>query len=140
VDVAAALQTEASADAPTARAPLIARAVWALGGAAVRAAAAILLVTLTQNTGEHRGEVLRRGLPGTPGRGRSQNWYNPVDHRVTYALCIGVSGYGDPDLPDLRYAHRDAAAVASVLANENVANVHPERLLRTMARPEDGSA
>jgi protein O-mannosyl-transferase len=38
-----------------------------------------------------------------------------TDQRATWAVVIGISDYQDPDIPDLRFAHRDAEAFANFL-------------------------
>ncbi|MBK8492539.1 MAG: caspase family protein [Saprospirales bacterium] len=34
---------------------------------------------------------------------------------ATYAVVVGISDYQSPDIPDLRFAHRDAQAFADLL-------------------------
>jgi len=34
---------------------------------------------------------------------------------LTYAIVVGISNYQDPEIPDLKYAHRDAEAYAAFL-------------------------
>lgn len=44
------------------------------------------------------------------------------------AMVIGISEYQDPDIPDLRFAHRDAEAFARYLQIRPVDKVKPENL------------
>lgn len=44
------------------------------------------------------------------------------------AMVVGISEYQDPDIPDLRFAHRDAEAFADYLKNRPVDKVKPEHL------------
>ncbi len=51
--------------------------------------------------------------------------YNPYQ---TYAIVVGVSNYQDPEIPDLKYAARDAASFAAFLQSPSGGGVPRENI------------
>ncbi|MCK6692835.1 MAG: tetratricopeptide repeat protein [Thermoanaerobaculia bacterium] len=57
-------------------------------------------------------------VPNTSGKGAAPlatHRSSLITHHSTRAVVIGISDYHDPEIPDLRFAHRDAEAFANFL-------------------------
>ncbi len=52
----------------------------------------------------------------------------PNTQSRTYAVVVGISDYQDEDIPDLRFANKDAEAFASFLQSPSGGNLPPENL------------
>ncbi len=58
---------------------------------------------------------------------------------TTYAVVVGISDYQDDDIPDLKFAHRDASSFADWLASESGGSL-PETHLRLLMNEEATNA
>jgi uncharacterized caspase-like protein len=97
----------------------------ALFGAASNAEGMVTLATcfayvrsrLQEEDGPHRqSPVLVSNLTSEPVlTGKAVNWKSALGRRM--ALCVGIDHYSANQLPDLRFAERDASRTAEVLAN-----------------------
>lgn len=59
---------------------------------------------------------------------QAQSLMDP-DANVTRAIVVGISDYQNPEIPDLNYAHKDAAAFADYLRSEGGGQVAPDNLI-----------
>ena len=51
-----------------------------------------------------------------------------IDSSTTYAVVVGISDYQDEDIPDLRFAHKDALAFAGFLQSPSGGSLDEDHL------------
>ena len=54
---------------------------------------------------------------------------------ATYAVVVGISDYQDKDIPDLRYADKDAEAFANFLRSEAGGDVYKRQIQGNLQLP-----